>query len=288
MSIIRRGVDKIGSYSVIKEVEKTVSGNGTEQAVFLLSIPQYAHMGYANIHVDSVMNGADGIAPTRRQEVIISGRIVNVNEDYQSPLVGDDWDDYMEDNMQISPEMLVGKSDSDFVGITGGNVVAQHGKAIEFMRREYTCKLGKNAYPTNANLIRYAINCSYKGHLRTPNMVDITKPKILAIGVTVSQALVTSHSHDAASGGYTDWNNLYEALVNNIPAESNQDNYTGTDIDVDTDLPNSGSTNLKAYLHQGRQIDDLSGAAVGMDTVVRFSGRLDVYRPSTSRYVPAP
>lgn len=282
MTVVRKGVSPVGHYTVEKQLEGQIAADGVEDAMFVFAIPQYCHIGYINkLHIAAV--GASEQDPAQSQEMVIKARTLALSAQHTQPLTGDDWDDYMEDTLSVDPAQVTGHGDQSNIGITGGTPVADMAKGMIWLDRYYDMRLGKNAYPTNASKIRYNVECNYKGHARTPSMLDITRPKWLVIGGVVNQPVFTSDKHDAAGGGYTSFEALYEALLDNIPTRS------GTDPEALGDtLPNSGSTNLKAYLHQGVQLTDVSGDNDAMNWTMKLSMRLDIYEPAPGNYVAAP
>lgn len=288
MVVIRKGVERIGSYKVEKTTTVDVSANGIEKALFVYAIPPFAHMGYCHSMSISAV-GWDAQEVFETSELALSGRIVNITESNVTPLTGDNWDDYLEDYAGADPDTILSGGNATDVGLEGGEVMAAEAQGQSFFSRSYKSKIGKNAYNTDASKIRYLVECGYKGHLRTPSMVAIAQPKLMVVGATAADPSAmtsfTASAHDATAGSYTTWRGLYDALVDNIPSQN---------VDVDEqalgdDLPETGDTMLKSYLHKGKAVTNYhTGDPCGYHVRFEFRGRLDIYRPTPGNYVPGP
>ena len=280
MAIIRKGVNKIGAYSIgPKHFDVDVSSDGVEKTIALFVIPPYAHLGYMNaLNITAI--GSSEMLPKNYASMSIVARTVTLRVDDVEMLTNDSWDNYREDYAGVDPDTILVGTDATDVGIPGGEIVAAEAKSNIWMKRDYDMKLGKNAYPTNASKIRYHVECKYKGHMNEGGgFLDISLPKMLVIGMTVDTPEVAGYSHDAAAGGYTSWQALYDDLKGNIPAIGGVNPQSMGD-----DLPDSGSTNLKAYLHQGRAIN-ANAADDTMNVITSLSGRMDIYEPAPGNYV---
>lgn len=283
MAIVRKGVNKIGAYSVgPKHYEVQVSADGVEKCIALYVIPPYAHLGYMNaLNITAI--GANEKDPKNYMYMSVVARTVTLRTGDVSMLTGTSWDDYMEDYAGIDPDTILTGADSTDVGIPGGEVIAAEAKSNIWMERRYKMGLGRNAYPTNASKIRYNVDCNYKGHMRQPSgFLDIALPKLLVVGVAFDGPEQNSNSAHVAAGDYSSWQGLYDALKDNIPAVSGVNPQSMGD-----DLPASDGGDLKAYLHQGRSING-NYSDDTMDVTTTLSARLDIYEPAPGNYVPAP
>lgn len=277
MSIIKKGVEKIGSYSIKKVYEKTLDNSSdVEQCIIHLAIPAYAHIGYISSLSFEIVGGSE-MDPQNYTECAVRGSIIEqMPSGTPGNFTSDDWDAIMEDAAPIDPDQITAHGDSTDVDITGGEHVAanQH----EFFRRTYTLGLPNNAYPTNANKIRYKAAGRYKGHARTGQMLGISNPKQLFVGALSSVPDVESDKSNSAAGGYSDMLTLYQALMDNLPVNS------------ETTSPTQGeamAAGIEDYLYHGFRHDTLA-ATDSLHIRMYLSARLDIYQPTGARYVPAP
>ena len=130
MTIIRQGVNKLGSYTLKKVFTKIYNadedGSAAEQCIAAVHIPAYVHPGYIWMDID--VTGVGGMAPQKFQEMAIRGSIGNAPQFYQGDDAGDDWDAIMNNYMPSDPDQIgdFGGTSED-VGITGREHVANLG-----------------------------------------------------------------------------------------------------------------------------------------------------------------
>lgn len=281
MSIIRKGVTKLGSYSMKKVYTKTLTadedGEVSESALAVVTIPQYCHLGYLWLDID-VVGQKTAIDPHKFMEFAIRGSVADVRLDADEGSIGENWETIMKYNMPADPDAATnpGAVAAEDMGITGREHVADYGH--EFFRRECILGLPNYAYPSNAEGITYKAHFKYKGHARTKNMTNIGTPKVLAIGALATVPDMVTDKGDSQSGGYTDMLTFYEALRDNIPAVGGEGSVTTGDA-----LPAS----LENYLYKGLQHDDFTDAH-DLNVRMYLTARIDVYEPQHARYTPAP
>lgn len=272
MTIIRKGVEKIGSYSMKKVFQKTLDDSSDgEQCIAMLLIAPYTHIGYIHSLKWEIV-GASEEDPESFTECALRGSMVELPT---GTTLADDWDAHMNYWMNTDPDEFTSVGTPTDVGITGEEHVAanQH----EFFRREYTLGLPTYAYPTNASKIRYRASGSYKGHARTGNQLDIARGKLFGVGALSSVPGVESDKSDSATGGYGQ-QALYEALLDNLPASSEKSS------------PSQGdalASGVEKYLYDGVAHDVLSQTDA-LHIRMYLSARLDIYQPTSSRYISAP
>lgn len=113
--------------------------------------------------------------------------MVGVDLWFVSVLIVDIWDDVMEGYVGIDFDILVVYDDVIDVGIIGGEVMVVQVSGKIWFDCYYDCCLGKNVYFINVNVIRYMIDCNYKGYVCMCDYVDIVNFKFFIIGVMVNQ-----------------------------------------------------------------------------------------------------
>lgn len=275
MAIIRKGVDKVGSLSIKKVYEKTIDDSSqVEQAIALMWFPAYTHLGYIHSLSWEIV-GASAMVPQSYTECIIRGSIDNT-ERHETQIASDDWDVVMEDFLPADPDQLLDHGATDSVDITGEEHVASTGH--EFFRRSYTLGFPTNAYPTATDRIRYKASGRYKGHVRTRGFLDISAPKIMAIGALSKIPGVETDKSNSAGGGYANNELLYAALLDNFPSNSEE---------VGPTLGTAMAAEVEDYLYHGVR-QDTHAVTDSLHIRMTLSGRLDLYKPSSSKYVPAP
>lgn len=282
MAIIKKGVDKVGSFSIKKMYTKTIDISAVQEhieaSVAVMFFPAYTHLGYIHSLSYELIGGAV-MDPQNFNECVVRGSIVELPNSNVT-MASDSWDDYMEDYAPIDPNQIVSGGDAESVDITGREHVAS--TSHEFMRRSYTLGLPNNAYPTAENKIRYRASGRYKGHARTGQMLSIGSQKMLVVGVTMMTPEFETDKSNSAAGGYADQGELYSALLDSFPSNSEQVPPTlGGTMHTDT------NKDIEDYLYRGLQHDSI---AANGDLHVRLtlSGRLDIYKPTASSFVPAP
>lgn len=290
MVVIRKGVTKLGSYTMKKVFTKTVSadddGSMVEQDLAMIKFPHYTHPGYVWCDID-VVGAKTGHDPQNFMELAIRGSLVNVPLNHDAGSYADNWASAMEDLMPIDPTTADAGTNATDVGITGREHVFPGGH--EFFRREQLLGLPNSSYPSDAEKMTYKAHFKYKGHARTPLACAVEMPKWMGFGVTATVPYQLDNSSSnankslVAAGDYTDNEAHYQALIDNIPSQNNAPPTLGDD-DV---LP----TTLENYLYHGFQDEGTSSPFANADDLhirMYLTIRLDVYTPTHASYVPSP
>lgn len=279
MAIIRKGVEKVGSFSLKKMFSCDVS-SGTEECIAMITIPQWCHLGYGTVRFE--VTGKNEKEAYNTTEFAIRGSIAEIDE--ATVLDTNNWQTQMEKLVPIDPDQIESDTnDAIDVGITGREQPIPASAGHEFFRREYTLGLHRNtAYPTNSEAkVTYKTQGSYKGHFKTDKMMNITKPKQLFIGaLTNIPHLETSNQHNVSSGGYHSPEQIYNDLMAKVPFPVGPLGVPGTTTDV-------LDTQMERYLYYGYGTD----TTVSDDDLmvnVWISARLDIYTPAQANYVAAP
>lgn len=287
MTVIRKGVDKIGSYTMKKVFTKTVTadddGSMVEQCVAMIALPQYTHPGYVWCDID-VVGAKTGHDPEHFMEMAVRGSMANVPPAFDIGTWGDDWDATMEYVVPIDPTNFdTGTDDATDVGITGRE--HRYDGGHEFFRREQLLGLPNTAYPSDAETMTYKTHFKYKGHARTPLACAVEAPKWMFFGVTATTPNLLDNSSSGANrskvafGDYTDNEAHYQALIDNLPH-------------VGSASPTLGDTDgfpaaLENYLYHG-YAHDVMADADDLHIRMYLTLRLDVYTPQRANYVPSP
>jgi hypothetical protein len=285
MTIIRRGVEKIGSFSIKKKYTALIDASDAaegevEFCLAMLAIPSYCHIGY--IHsLNYQITTPSEYDPWQTVECVVRGGIGNVPTSLS--FNDDDWNALLEDNLPTDPTTMAGAdADTTSVDITGKEHVAEN--AHEFFRRSYTLGLPNNAYPVDSSKIKFFAKGNYKGHARTNGQTLIELPKLFGIGVTVDNPAYDADKSDSMGGGATNSESLYQAIKAALPSAGAGD--------IGPTLGEDLTSGMRAYLYEGIAHDDhsvaMNAAAGDIRINLSLSARLDVYEPTAANYVPAP
>lgn len=286
MTIIKKDVNKIGTAWSRKVNTQTISDNGTGAIVHAMVIPPYVWPGYMWSKWTMIDPGESGVHPKLSSEANVFIQMAELPD----TLSHNDYDTEAEvlslANTYAPVDEVFLTTDSgtdDEVGFTGGvqgEIPPQMARTL-CARRHYKLGMGSNSYPTNADEIRYFVQDSYKGHLKTAEMVDIAKPKLVLIRANTQ---VPTNYGDESYGmsGELDVYALYEKLVDNIPGRSDAvaDNMTGLGADLDV--------NLHSYLNYGLLNDETAGEFFNAQTLQitnYVTTRLDIYEPAPRGHI---
>lgn len=288
MTIIRKGVNKIGTAWSKKINAVDITADGAEVIIHAQIIPMYVYPGQIWCSWTAVDTSAAGseVDPWVQGEYKIYGRFVNI--DSADRLAS--WNsstaeilEYVNINAPIDEDQIISDTASATdVGVTGATdaVMPAQFKRSLFLDREYNMSLSENSYPTNANKIRFAVKGNYRGDVRTSNFVDVSQPKLLVISAMSSTAEVSQNESQVLSGGL-EIEALYEALVANIPGRNDTTSYVTDDV---------MNANLAFWLTHGYS-EDIEGTVFAgkvMRTVMRVTTRMDVYEPAPRNVILSP
>ncbi len=287
MTIIRKEVDKVGEFYQKKLFINALDDGGYEDCIAALAFPAYTWPGYVWINWQ-IMSFAEK-EPWTTSEFTMRGRHVNVPEGLT---FADDMQDIMEAHAPRTSAAAAGGTTATAtnVGITGQEVHELEGsERYTFLNRDVKFGLPNNAYPCNANKIRYTNFGSYKGNCKTSNMVDIAEPHMIFIGGLTEAPANTTNQSLSVYGDHTDFGDLYTSLVDLMTKVQSGDQSTSMIDSALLDFQGSGFTKDTS----GEM--DLSNAANGLptddsDLIIRMNVtcRLDVYEPASRRRVLAP
>lgn len=287
MTVIRRGAEKLGSYTMKKVFTQTIpadqNAENNEQCLALVHFPHYTHPGYVWCDID-VVGHKEGHEPEHFMELAIRGSLTQTPMFWDTNYQTDNWETKMQYSAPTDPDTFDAGGVATDVGITGREhrVPAGH----EFFRREQMLGLPNTAYPSDAEKMTYKTHFKYKGHARTPAACAIEYPKMMSFGViaTIPNLLDGASNNDnnslVDSGNYTDNEAHYQALVDNLPSKNNAPPTLG-DSDA---LPGD----LEAYLYHGLRHGTESAVADDLYIRMYLTVRLDVYSPKHGSYVPSP
>lgn len=286
MTIIRKGVSKIGTAWSKKVDTVDVPADGAEALVYCMIIPPYVWPGQMWLNWDAIDISTSGneTDPWAHGEFNMFGRFVNIPASLRMADFDSDAEilQLVETYAPIDEDQILAiETDADLVGITGQTdaVMPPQMKQTLFFERQYQLNLASNAYPTNSNKIRYYINGNWRGDVRTDAMVDVTQPKLLCISAVSSAALSSEYPHYAATGAL-EIEDIYEKLVVNIPGHDTVPPYVTND---------TLDANLQIWLQQGHSqvTQSLTNHAELMRTYVKSTLRLDIYQPSPAHTIHA-
>lgn len=280
MSIIKRNVSKLGEFWIKKTFPMTLDDDGEEHPLAALAFPEYTWPGYLWCKW-SVMSVAEK-SPWSTAEFNMKARHVNVPQNLS---FADNMQALMETHAPIDESAAINPSGTTAadVDITGGEH-AMHCMNNTFFERQYKFGLPNNAYPCNANAIRYTAFGSYKGNVKTPSMVDVCMPSMIFIGGLTNSAYTTTNQSLSVYGDHSDFGNIYESLVDAITRTRTTENQQlGAFIDGAAGA--SPSAGLAPYQSIGFSTDDASEEADpatindNADLMIKLdvTCRLDVY-----------
>lgn len=283
MTIIRKDVNKIGTAWSRKVNANLVESNGEGVVLYSMIIPPYVWPGYMWAKWRMIDWSADGVRPWLSAEANVFIQMVEIPD----TVARSSYDTKAEvltlaNTYAPLDEVFVGTdSGTDdevgFTGLTDSTIPDQFSRTL-CKRYHYEMGIGKNAYPTNANYIRYLVEGKYNGHLKTKEMVDIAKPKLVLIRAN-TQAPYADPDEDHGMSGGLEMEALYSTLVDNIPGRN--DDTTGiTGEDLDSTLQN--------YLNEGTTGDQSMGSyfdAQDLATTVNVTMRLDIYEPAPRGHI---
>lgn len=287
MTIIRQGVNKIGTAWSRKVNTQTIPDNGNGVIVHAQIFPPYVWPGQFWANWSVIDPSSDGVHPKLSAECNMYIQMGEIKDDVATS----DYDTEAE-VLQLANEFIpldevfLNESNPDgstdvgveFTGYGDAAIPPAYARTL-VKRYNYSMGIGQNAYPTNANFIRYHFKGKYSGHLKTKEMLDIAKPRLLVIRANTQIPDNSGTESDGISGGLS-MANLYDTLVDNIP---------GRNVDtVNVDAGNELNSNLHSYLNKGMSNDEtLSNFFDSQELQVTnyCTTRLDIYEPAPRGHI---
>lgn len=287
MTIIRKGVSKLGTAWSKKINSVDITADGAQCIIHAQIIPQYVWPGQMWISWSAIDTSAAGSEtdPWAHGEYNLYGQFVNIDGSARKAEFDSKTEqlDFVEKWAPIDEDQLIADDQpASMIGMTGAAdaVVPSQFKRNIFLEREYQLNLSSNAYPTNSNKIRYYLSGNWRGDVKTSAMVDVASPKLLVISA-FSYTGDPHASEEYSMSGNLEIEGLYERLVTEIPGHDQIPPYT-----TDTALDN----NLRLWLQTGYS-DALEGTTMVpkvMRTTMKVTTRFDIYQPAPAHTIHAP
>jgi len=278
MTIIKKGVNKLGTAWSRKVNIQTIADDGTGTILHAHVIPPYVWPGYMWASWDVMDAASGGLHPKKSAEANIFINMVEVPDTVDDPDLDDEAKLIAFCNTHAPiDEAFIGTDSAtdDNVDITGqddANIPPAFARTI-INKYHYKLALGANAYPTNANEIRYRFQGKYAGHCKTENMVDIAATKLLVIRGNTSVPYI-GNDEEIGVMGQKSPHELYEILVENIPGRGDEPIGVG-----DANL----NANLDYWLNTGNRYGNTVSDyfdAQELQAKVYVTTRFDIYEPA--------
>jgi hypothetical protein len=278
MSIIKKGVNKIGTYYIKKCFTRTLGEAGAEEVLAAFIFPEYTHPGY--MWVDYAFAGNADVDPQEFAEAYISGRMGAMARNHDISSMSDSYmldlaELYLPYDQDSVSSITATATD---VGITGGEFAMPAGKNLEFYRRDFKLGLGHSAYPSAAGAIRYAGAGKWKGDVRTKTFAPIDQPKLLQFLGTSSVPSMGNNWATIMAGGNSTTIALYEELVSNIPSRNEPRPYATSQ---------ALTSGIEDFIKTGYAADTMTDSET-IHCRMYVSIRLDIYEPEPGSTIVAP
>jgi len=287
MTIIRKGVSKIGTAWSKKTNAVDVAADGAQKILYSTIIPQYVWPGQMWLSWDAIDISSAGSEtdPWAHGEYNMFAQFVNIDGSTLKAEFDTEGEqlDFVEKWAPLDEDQIaVDDAAASKIGMTGADdaVIPSAMKRTIFLERQYKMNLSSNAYPTNSNKIRYYLSGNWKGDVRPDAMVDVAQPKLLVISA-FSYTAETYTGEASSMSGDLEINALYEKLLTNIPGHDSAIPYT-TDVSLDE--------NLRLWLQAGYSESLESTVMVPkiMRSTMSVTTRYDIYQPSPASTIHAP
>lgn len=281
MTIIRKGVKKIGTAWSRKVNINVIPNDGNGSILHAMILPPYVWPGMMWAKWKLIDNASgDTVDPRKSAEANVFIQMVELPDDLVPANYDSDAELLSLANTHAPLDEIFLGTDSgtdDDVGITGhaATEIPDIFARSLVKRYHYKMGIGQNAYPTNANFIRYHVQGRYRGEMKTSNMVDITKPKLVVIRGNTNIPSVNADEDKALSGDYSIYD-LYQLLVDQLP-QNNQNEVDSRLIDENL------NTYLQYYLNEGIDGGETASnffEARALNATTYVTTRLDIYEPS--------
>lgn len=280
MTIIRKGVNKIGTAYSRKVNLQTITNDANGVILHAQIVPPYVWPGYMWAKWNVIDGSDDGVDSWKSAEANIFVQMVEI------PDTTDDGGSYnteaevltMANTYAPLDEVFLGTDsgsdhDVDITGTDNANVPDSFARTL-CKKYHYKLEIGGSAYPTNADKIRYHFTGKYGGHLKTAKMVDISATKLIIIRGNTGIPEASATESTGMSGNLSPYD-LYERLVENIPGRN--DEAIGTMDDENLDA------NLDYWLNHGLTMDETTGdffQAQALQAKLFVTTRFDIYEPA--------